>query len=583
MAKARTRVRTRTNANVGYVRRELIEMLPYYQVVHDCLDGEMVIKWARERYLPRASQSDRSTSANDRYQTILSEAVYYNIVAAHSDYMTGQVFMRPPAIELPGKLEGMRENVDGAGLSIAQLCRMVVNTAVLYSGYGLFVDYPDKKEATTEYELDSGLVSPSIKMYHPWQIANWRTIRRGGKEVLALVVLHDVVDGTTDGYDQIESTNIKVLRLNSEGEYEVRVYRSEFMTELSRFGRQDYNLYDSRSSSLNRTRFRSNLFYTDYLSSYPSNYLADFRERGQYERIKKVVPKANGKPLKTIPFIFGGANFNTPDIERPIMFDVASVSLGLYRDSALNQQMLRVHGSGTPWFAGLNRQWIRQVMGGKLALGSASAIKLPTGGTAGMLQGVANSSIREAMQDKWNYLAALGARILTGQKYEQKSATEFSLETSEFNSGLALIAGNAAKAMTKALMFAGKFLGMLTKRPKVDLLQDYGLDRLSPQQRHQLMAEVQGNLVTWSEGRKKLAQAGITSLSDEEARKEIEEQGTPFNQKNMEQQNPFGNRFGSEKPRGEFEKDEKKKKLQEKADGAPKEGEKAGPQDAPSK
>ena len=564
--------------NVGYVHRELIEMFPYYQVVRDCLAGEMVIKWLRERYLPRASRSDRSSSANDRYETILAEAVYYNIVAAHSDYMTGQVFMRPPIVDLPGKLEGMRNNVDGGGLSITQLCRLAVNTSILYSRFGLFVDYPNKKEATTEYELDAGLVSPSINLYYPWQIANWRTVKRGGREVLILVVLHDLEDSTTDGFDHVESTNIRVLRLNEDNNYEVSLYRNPFMTELSRFNRQDYNLYDTRSSSLNRTRFRSDLYYTDYLSSYPSNYLADFRNKETYDLLERFVPKANGKPLKSIPFVFGGSKFNTPDVERPIMFDVASTSLGLYRDSALNQQMLRVHGSGTPWFAGLNRQWIRQVMGGKLALGSASAIKLPTGGTAGMLQGVANTAIREAMQDKWNYIAALGARILTGQKYEQKSATEFSLESSEFNSGLALIASNVAQAVTKALFYAGKFLGMLTKKPKVDLLQEYGLERLSPQQRHQLMVEVQGNLISWSEGRKKLAEAGITTLSDEEARREIEKDGTPFNQKKQEMQQPFGEKFG-----GEFAKKEKERELQTKADGGPKSGEKAGPQDAPTK
>lgn len=569
--------------NVGYVHRELIEMFPYYQVVRDCQAGEMVIKWLGERYLPRASNSDRTASANDRYKTILAEAVYYNIVAAHTEYMTGQVFMRPPKVDLPGKLEGMRENVDGGGLSITQLCRLVVNTAILYSRYGLFVDYPNKKEATTEYELDAGLVAPSVNVYYPWQIANWRTVKRGGKRVLTLVVLHEIEDSSTDGFDHVESTNIRVLRLNNAGDYEVSIYKTPFLTELTRFDRQDYTLFDSKKSgSVDKSGFRSNMYYTEYLSSYPLNYLADFRAKEQYELLDRFVPKANGKPLKTIPFVFGGANFNTPEVERPVMFDIASASLGLYRDSALNQQMLRVHGSGTPWFAGLNRQWIRQVMGGKLALGSASAIKLPTGGTAGMLQGVANTAIREAMQDKWGYIAALGARILTGQQHEQKSATEFSLESSEFNSGLALIAGNAAQAITEALGYAGKFLGMLTKRPNVDLLQDYGLERLSPQQRHQLMVEVQGNLISWSEGRKKLDEAGITSLTDEEARKEIEEQGTPFNQKNKEMQRPFGNELGDESE-DEFAKKEKKKELQAKADGGPKEGEKAGPQDAPTK
>lgn len=566
------------NDQVGYVHKDVVEVLPYYQVLHDCNEGELVIKWRRERYLPRAARLDRSVSANERYETVLADAVFYNVIAAHVEFMTGQVFIRPPAITLPGKLKAIHQNVDGSGLSVEQLCQKLVSCCLLYSRYGLFVDYPERNEATTEYELDSGVVTPSINFYKPWQVANWRVENIGGKNVLTLVVLHEVQDSTTDGFDHIEKTMLRVLRLNKSGEYEVELYSSEFMTELARFGRTDYNFFDSRSSSL--ATFHSNLYYTEYLASYPSNYLADFREKSDFKLIRRFVPKANGKPLRSIPFIFGGARFNTPTVERPLLFDIGSVCLALYRDSALNQQMLRVHGSGTPWFSGLNRQWIERVMGGRLALGSASAIKLPTGGSAGMLQGAANSSIREAMQDKWNYMAGLGARVLSGSQAQQKSATEFSLETSEYNSGLALIANNVAKAVTEALRFAGKFVGVITKEPKVDLLTDYGLDRLSPQQRHQLMVEVQGNLITWSEARQKLTKSGVATLSDDEARKEIEESGIPQNRQAQadkeEQRKRFEERMSSNQ--NLIEEDEKKKELQAKADDGPKDGVKSGVQ-----
>ena len=478
-------------ANAGYVHRQLIENLPYYQIVDDCLKGELVIKWRRERYLPRASRSDRSPSANDRYETILADAVFYNVVAAHTDFMTGQVFMRPPTIVLPGKLKKMLEDVDGAGMSVEQLLRQLVWLLLAHSRFGLFTDYPVMNGGTTKYELDSGVVSPIITHYQPWQIANWRTERRFGKEVLVLVVLQDIANYTDDGFTNLDYSRIRVLRLNDDNQYEVSIYQSEILTELARFGRPDYNYFDSRVGS----QQNNNLYYTDYLASYPANFLADFRTKAHFDLVDTYTPTdSKGQPFDRIPFVFGGAKFNTPEVERPMMFDIASVNLGHYRDSSLNQQMLRYSGSGTPWFSGLNKQWIRQVMGGKLALGSTAAIKLPTGGSAGMLQGQANSSIREAMQDKWNYMAALGARVLTGSQAKQKSATEFSLETSEFNSGLALIARNVGKAMTEALKFAGKFVGV-SKEPKVDLLTDYGMDRLSPQQRHQLMAEVQGWVV----------------------------------------------------------------------------------------
>lgn len=556
--------------NAGYVHRELIEALPYYQVVHDCLQGELVIKWRRERYLPRASRDDRSIEATDRYETILADAVYYNVVAAHTEFMTGQVFMRPPSIEVPDQLKAVVDDVDGTGMSLEQLSRHLVWDLVAFSRFGLFVDYPAMDQGTTRYELDSGIVSPTLIRYRPWQVANWRTERRNGKEVLVLVVLQEIGNTTNDGFDHVDYSRVRVLRLNEADEYEVLVYRSEVLSELVRFGRPDYNYFDSRIGTLQQ----NNLYYTDYLASYPANFLADFRTKSRYTLESQHYPKDSaGMPLKMIPFIFGGARFNTSEVERPGMFDIASVNLGHYRDSSLNQQMLRYTGSGTPWFSGLNKQWIRQVMGGKLALGSTASIKLPTGGSAGMLQGVANSSIREAMQDKWNYMAALGARVLTGSQAQQKSATEFSLETSEFNSGLALIARNVGKAMTQALKFAGQFVGA-SKDPKVDLLTDYGMDRLSPQQRHQLMAEVQGGLLTWTEAREKLMESGIATLEAEEARTEIEEKGIPRPKREM----PDMPMFGANKRDAFDETEDKKDNQAERDDGFRKENVMPGPQ-----
>lgn len=582
---------TRTTVpNVGFVHREVIEVLPYYQVVYDCLQGELIIKWRRERYLPMASRRNRSKESIDRYETILADAVYYNVVAAHADFMTGQVFMRPPAIKLPEKLKMMEKDIDGTGLSTTQLARKLVYDAICFSRFGLFVDYPSK-ELTTQYELDSGLVSPLIVGYRPWQIVNWRTERRGGKEVLVLVVLQEIESESTDGFNSVEYSQLRVLKLNENDEYEVCLYRSEVMSELARFGRYDYNYFDSRIGALPNNQ---GLYYTDFLASYPANYLADFRISSKYTLLNKYVPLANGVPLNQIPFIFGGAKFNKPSVERPLMFDIAGVNLGHYRDSSLNQQMLRYSGSGTPWFSGLNKQWINRVMGGKLSLGATAAIKLPTGGSAGMLQGAANSSIREAMQDKWSYMAALGARILSGQASTQKSATEFSLESGEFNSGLALIANNVGKALSDAFKIAGEFVGVAdndwldeqnNEQPVVDLLTDYGLDRLSPQQRHQIMAEVQGRLLTWTEGREHLRKAGLAFQPDDEARVEIEEVGIPKNTSMMEQFQPSeDSEDENEDDPNVFEEDEEKKEDQQEADdGLPKDGEKAGPQDAPTR
>jgi hypothetical protein len=91
--------------NVGFVRRELKDMLSSYQLVRDCVNGEQAIKRRRQRYLPWPNTGEDPTRAMARYEAYLTRAIFYNVARHTLGGMVGNVFNRAPQIEVPDQLK----------------------------------------------------------------------------------------------------------------------------------------------------------------------------------------------------------------------------------------------------------------------------------------------------------------------------------------------------------------------------------------------------------------------------------------------------------------------------------------------
>lgn len=141
----------------------------------------------------------------------------------------------------------------------------------------------------------------------------------------------------------------------------------------------------------------------------------------------------------------------------------------------------------------------------------------------GLVQAAPNSMVKEAMDKKEQQMVALGAQLVEDRKV-QRTLGEAKMENAVIASTLTSCARNVSQAFESALMAAASFSGVEVDADKIvfQLSTDFAINKMSPEERRQVLAEWQGGLITFSEARSQLRQSGIANLDDDVARAEVE-------------------------------------------------------------
>lgn len=460
---------------VTSVRKELRERIKQYDLIDDCLAGEQQVKFRQTKYLPMPNPDDTSKENMARYQTYLTRAVFFNVAQRTQFGLRGQVFLRDPLVELPSLLEPMVEDATGSGVTLQQLAQEGVDKVLGFGRAGLYVDYPNmttpdgQSRGVSRAEVESGEVKPMLKLIHARDGINWRTIKRGAKTLLSLVVFKETYDEEDDGFETKTGEQWRVLRLVN-NEYVIEIYR-------------------------------------DRMGQAP---------------VERYIPKdAAGQSFDEIPFVFIGSVNNDPTIDPPPMYDLCSLNMAHYRNSADYEDSVYTVGQPTYWFSGLTQKWIDDTMGGQIRLGANGGIPLPVDGSAGILQAEPNTLAKEAMDQKEAQMLALGAKLVEASQV-QRTATEADYDNVSETSILSTVAKNVGSAFQWALKFAARFVGQDTAELFFELNTEFDLVNLSPEERKTLIAEYVAGVLTWTEVRDSLRRAGVASLTDDEAKKETQ-------------------------------------------------------------
>lgn len=451
------------------------ELKPLWDTIRDTILGEQQIKKRGDKYLPRPNPTDVSEDNQARYVAYLTRAVFYNVVKRTLGGLVGQIYSRAPIIEVPKDLEIAVDDATGLGVSLIQLSKFAAGHTVSFGRSGLLVDYPDTEGGASKAEIMNGDIRPLFTLFDPKDIINWRTMRRGGRNVLSLVVLRESYVVSDDGFLETRSPQYRVLRLDNAGEnYRIEIWRQDTQAPVQ---------------TINPTG-------------------------------------SDGKPLNFIPFTFLGSTTNDPAPDTsPPLYDLASLNIAHYRNSADYEESCYITGQPTGWFSGLTEQWVKDILKGEIQLGSRAAIPLPAGAAAGMLQPDPNTLPFEAMKHKERQMVALGAKLVEPSAV-QRTATEASIDQSYETSTLSASADNVSDAFTVALRWAAMFSGTTEEaeleKIKFELNTEFDLIKLSANERTALIGEWQNQAISWSEMRANLRRAGIATIDDEAAKQEIE-------------------------------------------------------------
>lgn len=450
--------------SADFIHPELVNVQDQYELIGDCIKGAKAVKARGTLYLPDPD-SGLGTALlgnNPRYYGYSARANFYNVAQRTVEGLIGQIFLRNPNIEVPNRLNIVKADVDGAGVTAVQQAKLACEYTLAYSRAGLFIDYPvTEGKPTTVLDTELGNIRPTVALYHPSRIRNWDYTKVGAKSKLSLVVLdEDYRKEAGDRFTREIAIQQRCLILEN-GAYKIELWR-------------DGVLHDT---------------------------------------INPLGP--NGQALDEIPFTFIGIKANDGTVEPPALYSLCDLNISHYRNSADHEEMLFICGQATPVAEGLSAEWAEQF--GEIKLGSRTGVLLPVGGKFSLVQAESTSAISEEMQAKEKRMVALGAKLVE-QKQVQRTATEASQDEAAETSVLSSVAKNVGAAYKFAFEWCAYLVGLgdrtaIESNGEIifDLNSEFDLVQLAADERSQLMKEWQAGIITDKEMRDSLTRAGIAT------------------------------------------------------------------------
>lgn len=384
-----------------------------------------VVNTTVEQYLRVIDPSDIVRSEQYKTNSILT-----NFTARTKQGLIGAVYRLDPEVELGTTVEYLTEDATGSSLTLNQLSKAIVGDVLETGRVGLLVDFPQTEiDMPTQAQVDESNNKARITKYEARSIINWKTENIGGVTRLELVVLKEVSSRLAeDRFSWIEVIQYRALRM-IEG-----VYVQE--------------LYDD----------------TDRL-------------------IETIIPtKADNSTWTEIPFVFIGSENNDPVVDNSPLYDLATVNIQHYRNSADYEESVYLVGQPT---LVLNvgevsiEDWKVANPDGAI-MGSRNGILTAIGGSATLLQANPNQLADEAMKRKEQQAVMLGARLITPNNGVETAEAARIRHGSE-NSVLSNIVHNVSTGLLDAINFVGEFMGTSEEEQVFELNDMFFDDTIAPE------------------------------------------------------------------------------------------------------
>lgn len=379
-------------------------MLPRWQLVSDAVAGSHAVKAQSTVYLPMPNKTDTTPENKARYEIYLNRAMFVEVTKTTAQSLIGLAFKTDPALEATG-LELLEFDIDGAGNSIYQQSQQALSDLLKRGRCGLLVDYPQTDGGASIAAMRAQGIKPTVTKYTALDIINWHSEKIGGQMLLTLVVLSEIVQEPVVGnpFAVTDVQQYRALRL-IDGVYTVEVWRDGTIVET----------YEPRQS--------------------------------------------NGQAWPVIPFMFVGAESNTPDSTAIPLESIATVNLHHYLNSADYEDSVYRVGQVQPYISGLDAEWRDHLEKTGVRIGSPTALMLPQGGQFGFAQAQPNMLPKEGMADKIKLMQSLGAKLIESGGVA-KTATQDRSEQRAQHSVLSLCVSNLNEAYTQCLKWCAMFMG----------------------------------------------------------------------------------------------------------------------------
>jgi hypothetical protein len=343
--------------------------------------------------------------------------------------------------------------------------------AIRFGRCGILVDHPQTPAGATLATRDRLKLRPTLQLYAPEAIINWRSGMASNPRALTRVVLREVVDvpavDESDEFSHATEDRWRVLDLVDQGPskaYRQRVFRR----------RQ------------------------------PGEGMAS---RDEFEQVgKDIFPRMNGQPLTYIPFVIIGADSLGADVDEPPLIDLVDMNLSHYRTTAIYEQCLQFCPP-TLMLTGIREQ---DENGNKqeFHVGSLAAITSNDPNANGFYvepNGAAWQFLLNSLKEKEQRMAVLGARMLESQKAAPETADSLSLQAKGEDAMLASVARTGSLALTQALKWFCEWAGFDSSEVSYQLNRDFYPAAMTP-------AMLTAAVVAWQAGAPGFSDQGLFNL-----------------------------------------------------------------------
>lgn len=422
-----------TRTAPGYRKR-----IRQWKRIRDTLEGEERIKERGTLYLPKPG----GMKAHD-YKAYVDRGAFYGVTDRTLRGLTGLVFRVKPAIELPTQIESLSAAATNEGFTMGQALREATREVLSLGRYGILVDMPPVPSINNV---------PYLATYVAEQIFRWEETTVNGIRRLTRVLVKE----ESETADSETTTVIRELALEG-GIYVQRIFQE---------------VESERHAKTAQAVFHEEEF--DFIS-------------GSFEQVGgDIIPRRNGLPMDRIPFWFVNVFDMRPRADKPPMLDLANVNLAHWRNSADKEQSLFLTSQPTPYLFGVPKSDVpRSIGSGNIWSSERSDVQ------AGFLEftGPGIESIRQAMLDKEDQMAALGARLIRDAASQSNVTAETTRlqarsETSILTAGVHTV----EEAFMAASRFAAEWSGASPDQVDLTLNKDFVETRLDPQEITALVA-----------------------------------------------------------------------------------------------
>lgn len=429
-------------AGVSTTHREYDE---YVEVWRDCdnvVAGQRAMHKAGERYLPKLIDE-----TPDGYRGRLRRSDYANYTWRTIAGLVGMAFRKDPTVEVPASIEPYLANIDLAGTTLYTFAKNATEEILEYGRCGLLVDHPpmpENVEAITQAVAETLGLRPTLKLYGPEHIINWRYATIGNATVLVMAVLKEEAEIQKGEFEYECEDRYRVLDLDEQGFYRQRVYR--------------------------------------------------INDKGQDELVEgPIYPAMNGRPLTSIPFYIVGTNGIAQECDEPPLIDLMDANIAHYQVNSDYRHGLHFAALPTLFLAGVQND-----TGKSFYIGSAAAIQSPDPNAKAEFiefKGQGLVPIKDALNGLEQRMAILGARMIADEAKQVETLGATQIKRLGENSVLASIVIAVSQVIEEALGVMAAWSGA-SGAVKFEISREFMPVAIDAAQMRELMANVQGGMIS---------------------------------------------------------------------------------------